>query len=72
MQPAAQILRPRQTETGGMGIDAGEVLGGNITDQDIRHGTMISADIAIRPWKQQSLQPVLRQAGERCVQRRTR
>ena len=47
MQPAAQILRPRQTETRGMRIDAGEILGGNITDQDIRHATMISADIAI-------------------------
>ena len=32
-----------------MPIDAREVLGGNITDQDIRHATMISADIAIRP-----------------------
>ena len=39
MQPAAQILRPRQTETGGMPIDAGEVLEGNITDQDVRHAT---------------------------------
>lgn len=47
MQPAAQVLRPRKTQTGGVRIDSGEVLGGDITDQDIRHTAMISADITV-------------------------
>jgi len=47
MQPAAQVLRPRQTQTCGVRIDSGEVLGGNITDQDVGHTATISADIML-------------------------
>lgn len=45
MQTAPKVLRSRQTQPRRVRVDAREILGGHVTDQDIGHVTMISADI---------------------------
>lgn len=44
MQAAPQVLRPRQTHARRVRIDAGEVGGWHVTDENVGHASMISAD----------------------------
>lgn len=38
MKPATQVLRARDPQARGLGIDAREILCGNVTDEQVRHG----------------------------------
>jgi len=45
MKPAPQVLRARELEPGGKCVDAGKILRGHISDQDVGHEPRISLDI---------------------------
>lgn len=45
MQSAPQVLRARELQTRGLGIDARKIPGWDIADEYVRHAIMISGDI---------------------------
>lgn len=45
MEATSQVLRARELEPRGKRVDAGEVLRGHVSDQQIRHKRRISSDI---------------------------
>jgi hypothetical protein len=45
MEPTSEVLRTRKLEPRGKRVDAGEVLRGHVSDQEIRHRQKISSDI---------------------------